>query len=688
MSFRLNTNTTAKTAHINNLRTNEELNKTLNKLSSGLKINSSADDSSGLTIADSLKSQSNALNQSIKNANDAIGILQTADMAIEEQVKIINAMKTKAIQAAQDGQSNASRKALQEDIKRLREEFDNIANTTSFNGMSLLSGSFTNKEFEIGAYSRETINVSIGSTDGSKLGTTSYKQSRLLPIDQTNPFGDVGLTLKNYDGTHDMEFHGVPMGYHNGEGIGVLADLINSYSDITGVRAAWVVEHKYSEPNEALRGGTTPIDFSINDIVIGAIELEDYDRKGSLVRAINDVKLQTGVEAYTDVMGGLVMRSLDGRAIKIDSSDMNTLDALKITHTAASANSLVPQAITSPAALNAGAGIGYNNALNRYEIPFIDLSGKTFPIATNVPSTVKQIELEFTNFGVPSEFIRFYKKSDFEAAKLANPTQSTNYGIISNWLNINAAKIVNIVGDGSYNHLQPSFGLSVNSVDPTYISSHDASVLADNGVGTVTFDLNNTGEELYIEANGDFLHLNHGYLDNTAPVQNPFSNLTQNYPEIYGPISVGKIKLIHTDFSREIETEGYGLEYIGMEEDDAPYKYVKGMDDMDVVIKDTYENLFLQTPGQDTIDICDSALIQLDKIRAHIGSSMQNLESTINNISTARVSLNSAESQIRDVDFAEESANFSKQNILAQSGNFAMSHANITQEAVLRLLEI
>ncbi|GEM_PF-2835961 len=154
-----------------------------------------------------------------------------------------------------------------------------------------------------------------------------------------------------------MEFHAVPMGYHNGEGIGVLANLINSYSDITGVRAAWVVEHKYSEPNEALKGGTTPIDFSINDIVIGAIELEDYDRKGSLVRAINDAKLQMGVEAYTDVMGGLVMRSLDGRAIKIDSNDLNTLDALKITHTAAAANSLAPQAITSPAAQNAGVGI-------------------------------------------------------------------------------------------------------------------------------------------------------------------------------------------------------------------------------------------------------------------------------------------------------------------------------------------
>ena len=96
----------------------------------------------------------------------------------------------------------------------------------------------------------------------------------------------------------------------------------------------------------------------------------------------------------------------------------------------------------------------------------------------------------------------------------------------------------------------------------------------------------------------------------------------------------------------------------------------------------------MQTPLQDTIDICDSALMQLDKIRAHIGSAQKNLESTINIIFATQVNLSSAESQIRDVDFAEESANFSKQNILSQSGNFAMSHANLMQENVLRLLEI
>ena len=118
---------------------NRELDSALSRLSSGLRINSAADDAAGMAIADSLKSQANSLGQSIKNANDAIGILQTADKAMDEQIKILDAIKTKATQAAADSQSALSRQAIQNDIVRLMEELDNIATTTSCNGISLLS---------------------------------------------------------------------------------------------------------------------------------------------------------------------------------------------------------------------------------------------------------------------------------------------------------------------------------------------------------------------------------------------------------------------------------------------------------------------------------------------------------------------------------------------------------------------
>ena len=175
MSFRINTNIAAMNAHANSLITDRELTSSLGRLSSGLRIQTAADDASGLVIADSLKSQANSLGQAIANGNDAIGIVQTADKAMDEQIKILDTIKTKAIQAAQDGQNADSRRALQNDISRLLEELDMIATTTSFNGQQLLNGNFSNKNFQIGAYSNETAKVSIGATNSNTIGHTRFE---------------------------------------------------------------------------------------------------------------------------------------------------------------------------------------------------------------------------------------------------------------------------------------------------------------------------------------------------------------------------------------------------------------------------------------------------------------------------------------------------------------------------------
>ena len=147
MALRINTNVSALNAHKNMVKTDNKLSTSLERLSSGLRINKAADDASGMSIADSLRSQGMGLGQAIKNANDGINIVQTADAALEESINIVNTIKTKAIQAAQDGQTTESRAAIQADIDKLMEELDMIARTTSFNGQKLLSGQFTDKNF-------------------------------------------------------------------------------------------------------------------------------------------------------------------------------------------------------------------------------------------------------------------------------------------------------------------------------------------------------------------------------------------------------------------------------------------------------------------------------------------------------------------------------------------------------------
>ncbi|HEH4645790.1 TPA: flagellin, partial [Campylobacter coli] len=312
MGFRINTNIGALNAHANSVVNARELDKSLSRLSSGLRINSAADDASGMAIADSLRSQAATLGQAINNGNDAIGILQTADKAMDEQLKILDTIKTKATQAAQDGQSTKTRTMLQADINRLMEELDNIANTTSFNGKQLLSGNFINQEFQIGASSNQTIKASIGPTQSSKIGLTRFETGGRI-----SSSGEVQFTLKNYNGIDDFKFQKVIISTSVGTGLGALAEEINKYADKTGVRATFTVE---TRGMAAVRKGTTGEDFTINGVKIGQVDYEDGDANGALVSAINSVKDTTGVEASIDENGKLLLTSREGRGIKIEGS--------------------------------------------------------------------------------------------------------------------------------------------------------------------------------------------------------------------------------------------------------------------------------------------------------------------------------------------------------------------------------
>ena len=310
MSFRINTNVAALEAHAAVMETNRNLNDALEKLSTGLRINKAADDASGLQIADSLRDQADSLGQAIRNANDGIAVMQIADKAMDEQTKILDTIKTKATEAAQDGQTADTRKAIQEDITHLMAELDNIANTTTYNGKSLLSGTFTNQEFQVGAYANQVIKASIQATSSDKIGNTRFETGKLITA-----ASDVTLTFKNVDGVHDVKLETVAVSFSAGTGIGVLAETINKNSDKTGVHASWQVLTTGSQ--EIASGDIKGLE--INGVNIGDITgIKKADSDGKLVAAINAVKDQTGVEAYVDTRGNLNLRSLDGRGIDIN----------------------------------------------------------------------------------------------------------------------------------------------------------------------------------------------------------------------------------------------------------------------------------------------------------------------------------------------------------------------------------
>jgi len=179
MGFRINTNIAAMNSHRNATQNNIGLDKSLNSLSSGLRINNAADDSAGLAIANKLSAQSQGLGQAIKNSNDGIGLLQTADGALEEYGNILQRVRVLATQAANDTQDDTSRSYIQKEVTALMAEAEDIADTTQFNGVNLLDatggtasgGVFT---FHTGGYSGETQDATIGDAQVTTIvGTTT-----------------------------------------------------------------------------------------------------------------------------------------------------------------------------------------------------------------------------------------------------------------------------------------------------------------------------------------------------------------------------------------------------------------------------------------------------------------------------------------------------------------------------------
>ena len=248
MGFRINTNIAALSSHTSATMNNRSLDNSLSKLSSGLRINKAADDASGLAIANSLRAQASSLSQAVSNGNDAIGLIQTADGALSEYSNILDTIKTKAVQAASDGQNSASRLAIQKDIDRLLENLNTIAKTTSFNGQKLLSGTFTNKEFQMGANANETIKASIASAETSQIGQTSRATMTLAA-------GDNQITMKSAVNGKEVTLEAVKLAFNNdpANGVGKIADNINKYSAETGISAKAVV----NSSTEAIKAGVS-----------------------------------------------------------------------------------------------------------------------------------------------------------------------------------------------------------------------------------------------------------------------------------------------------------------------------------------------------------------------------------------------------------------------------------------------
>ncbi|AOW76557.1 branched-chain alpha-keto acid dehydrogenase subunit E2 [Colwellia sp. PAMC 20917] len=315
MAISVITNVSSLNAQRNLSKSGEGLATSMQRLSSGMRINSAKDDAAGLQISNRLTSQVNGLGVAQRNANDGISMSQTAEGAMSASTDILQRMRELALQSANGSNSDKDRAALQKEVTALQSELTRIAETTSFGGQKLLDGSFGTKAFQVGANANEIINVSMKSTAAADIGINS----KSLEATVAN-VGFAAAIVSTGAGTLvASNVAGGTIGIDNNTAstIGAsstakaAATAMNVSSGTTGVTAEASTEVKMS----AL-GDPGTVSFALNGINVSAA-ITDKTDLSALATAINDKSTQTGVTATIDDAGKLSMVDSDGDDIEI-----------------------------------------------------------------------------------------------------------------------------------------------------------------------------------------------------------------------------------------------------------------------------------------------------------------------------------------------------------------------------------
>jgi len=250
MAAVINTNIASLNTQRNLSMSQSALNTSIQRLSSGLRVNSAKDDAAGLAIGERMTSQIRGLNQAVRNANDGISLAQTAEGALGTITDSLQRIRELAVQSANATNSSSDRSALNAEAQQLKAEIDRVATTTSFNNVKLLDGNFSSQDFQVGANANEVISISsIANAQSSALGSTTIatSTSATLPAGVTGFANTVAagagvLTIANAGGTAIDIFpagsSGLAAASSGAERIAQVKDAINAKSSQTGVAAS------------------------------------------------------------------------------------------------------------------------------------------------------------------------------------------------------------------------------------------------------------------------------------------------------------------------------------------------------------------------------------------------------------------------------------------------------------------
>lgn len=289
------------------------LSKSFQRLSSGMRINTAADDAAGLAISNRMTAQIRGLNQAARNASDGISLAQTAEGALAETTSMLQRIRELAVQSANDTYTATDRAAIQAEVDQLLAEVDRIATQTEFNGRRLLDGSFNDLRLHVGAYAGQNIAYSIASARVFSLGAVAERTGAEVTA---VALGEGTLTLNGVAvrGSIAQDDHLSNVGNVAASAVSKAA-AINASTAAHGVVAT--VNANTFAVGAVTGGAVADGDLQVNGVSVGALTVVAGDADFALRNAINAISSRTGVFASVDA-GALVLTAGDGRNVSVD----------------------------------------------------------------------------------------------------------------------------------------------------------------------------------------------------------------------------------------------------------------------------------------------------------------------------------------------------------------------------------
>lgn len=319
MSMVINTNTASLIAQQAQAKTSTAMDTAMERLSTGKKINSAADDAAGMAMVMRMESQIKGLSMAMKNAGDAQSLVNTSEGAMDEISSILQRMRELAVQSASDTNVASDRNNLNTEITHLAAEIDRIASQTTWNGTKLLDGTYNGKQFQIGPEAGQIVSVSIDNLSSSSLGAHTAESMGFVTVGTADDIVSSHASGVTYTVTGPKGTDTVVVGASKSSKDA--ATLFNAKTAETGVTASAKTVVKLSGLTLTTDASAT-VSFDLNDIAISATNVTATDLR-SLMTSINEKSSQTGVTAKIGSANNaeLILTDVDGDDITIDQFD-------------------------------------------------------------------------------------------------------------------------------------------------------------------------------------------------------------------------------------------------------------------------------------------------------------------------------------------------------------------------------